>query len=209
MPLKSPYSQPTEKKPLQVGITGGIGSGKSLVCKIFGVLGAPAYDADSRAKILMTTDGILIEEIKKEFGSLSYDGAGRLNRVFLSGVVFSDQKKREKLNSLVHPRVAIDYKKWLESLSGYRYVIKEAALMFESDSYKVLDKIVLVSAPEEIRIARVLARDPQRTPNQVKEIILSQMKEDEKLMMADFVLHNDDTKLLIPQVLHLHQIFTT
>lgn len=209
MPLESPYSQPTIKKPLQVGITGGIGSGKSLVCKIFGVLGAPAYDADSRAKILMTTDGILIEEIKKEFGSLSYDGEGRLNRVFLSGVVFSDQKKREKLNSLVHPRVANDYKKWLESLSGNRYVIKEAALMFESDSYKVLDKIVLVSAPEEIRIARVLTRDPQRTPNQVKEIILSQMKEDEKLMMADFVLHNDDTRLLIPQVLHLHQVFTS
>lgn len=194
-------------QPLQIGITGGIGSGKSLVCRIFRVLGVPTYDADSRAKNLMTTDGILVDQIKKEFGSLSYDEMGRLNRTFLSGIVFSDQKKREKLNSLVHPRVATDYKKWQESHSGNRYVIKEAALMFESESYKLLNKIVLVSAPEEIRIARVLARDPQRTPKQVKEIILSQMKEGEKLKMADFVLHNDETKLLIPQVLHLHQIF--
>ncbi len=209
MPLESQQSQPTHEKPLQVGITGGIGSGKSLACKIFGVLGVPAYDADSRAKILMTTDGILVEQIKKEFGSLSYDGMGRLNRIFLSEIVFSDQKKREKLNSLVHPRVATDYKKWLESHSGNRYVIKEAALMFETDSHKVLDKIVLVSAPEEIRIARVLARDPQRTLRQVKEIILSQMSENEKLIRADYVLYNDDTKLLVPQVLHLHQIFTT
>jgi dephospho-CoA kinase len=197
------------KLPLQIGITGGIGSGKSLVCKIFSVLGVPTYDADSRAKILMTTDGILVEQIKKEFGLLSFDGMGNLNRVFLSEIVFSDKNKREKLNSLVHPRVATDYKKWLESHPENRYVIKEAALMFESDSYKVLDKTVLVLAPEEIRITRVLARDPHRTPKQVKEIILSQMKENEKLMLADFVLQNDETRLLIPQVLHLHQIFTT
>jgi len=195
------------QSPLQVGITGGIGSGKSLVCRIFQVLGAPIYDADSRAKKLMTTDGILIDQIKKEFGTLSYDEKGALNRQFLSKTVFGDEEKLAKLNALVHPRVGVDYANWVRQQEGARYVIKEAALMFESGSDKVLDKIIVVSAPEAVRIERVLLRDPQRTREQVKEIILNQMSEEEKIKKADYVLMNDESTLLIPQVLTLHKNF--
>jgi dephospho-CoA kinase len=100
--------------PLQVGITGGIGSGKSLICRIFLCLGAPVYDADSHAKNLMTTDGILVSNIKKEFGDLSYNTDGSLNRKYLSSTVFTHADKLDKLNSLVHPRVALDFARWVE-----------------------------------------------------------------------------------------------
>src|SRR5687767_11177847 len=116
-------------KPLQIGITGGIGSGKSLVCKIFQHLGVPVYDADSHAKELMTTDGILISQIKKEFGDLSYHDDGSLNRVYLANHVFRDEKKLSLLNSLVHPRVAVDYSTWVKAHHTYAYVLKEAALL--------------------------------------------------------------------------------
>lgn len=195
------------QNPLQVGITGGIGSGKSLVCKIFRVFGAPIYDADSRAKNLMTTDGILIDQIKKEFGTLSYDGKGALNRQFLSKTVFADAEKLAALNKLVHPRVGVDYANWVKQQAGAAYVIKEAALMFESGANQQLDKIIVVSAPEGLRIERVLARDPHRTRDQVKDIILNQMSEEEKIKKADYVLMNDESTLLTPRVLDLHKKF--
>lgn len=192
---------------LQIGITGGIASGKSLICKMFNCLGVPSYDADSRAKRLMTTDGILVEAIKKEFGSLSYHSDGRLNRGFIRSIVFNDEKKLQTLNSLVHPRVATDYTEWVKSHAQQPYVIREAALLFESGSAKLQDKVIVVSAPEDLRIARVLKRDPQRSENEIKNIIKSQMSEEEKLKRADFVIFNDDTQMVIPQVLKLHQQF--
>ena len=197
------------QKPIQIGITGGIGSGKSLVCKIFGVLGVPAYDADSRAKNLMTTDGILIDQIKKEFGSLSYDVKGGLNREFLSATVFSKQDKLKQLNALVHPRVAVDYKQWVEAHAGNKYVLKEAALLFESGSYRELDKIILVTAPKEIRIERVLARDNHRTKEDVEKIIRNQISEEEKEAKANFIIRNNESELIVPQVLNLHRRFNS
>ena len=197
------------QKPIQIGITGGIGSGKSLVCKIFGVLGVPAYDADSRAKNLMTTDGILIDQIKKEFGSLSYDVKGGLNREFLSATVFAKQDKLKQLNALVHPRVAVDYKQWVEEHEGNKYVLKEAALLFESGSYKELDKIILVTAPKEIRIERVLARDNHRTKEDVEKIIQNQISEEEKEAKANFIIRNNESELIVPQVLDLHKRFNS
>lgn len=197
------------QKPIQIGITGGIGSGKSLVCKIFGVLGVPAYDADSRAKNLMTTDGILIDQIKKEFGSLSYDVKGGLNREFLSATVFSKQDKLKQLNALVHPRVAVDYKQWVEEHAGNKYVLKEAALLFESGSYKELDKIILVTAPKEIRIERVLARDNHRTKEDVEKIIQNQISEEEKEAKANFIIRNNESELIVPQVVDLHKRFNS
>lgn len=193
--------------PLQIGITGGIGTGKSLICKIFQVLGVPAYDADSRAKKLMTTDGILIGQIQKEFGTLSYDARGVLNREYLSATVFNDEAKLRKLNELVHPRVGEDYKRWVAVQGNVKYVLKEAALLFESGSYQVLDKVIVVTAPETLRIQRVLSRDPHRSIQQIREIIRSQMKEDEKVKRADYVIVNDEATLLIPQVLQLHLQF--
>jgi dephospho-CoA kinase len=194
-------------KPLQIGITGGIGSGKSLVCRIFAQLGAPVYDADSHAKNLMTTDGILISGIKKEFGDLSYYPDGALNRKYLADHVFRDAKKLALLNSMVHPRVGEDYEKWVQQHNTHPYVIKEAALLFEAESGKTLDKIIVVYAPEALRIKRVLSRDAHRTVEQIKEIVGKQMPEDEKLKRADHIIVNDETQMIIPQVLKLHQQF--
>lgn len=203
------YLNQTMRKPIQIGITGGIGSGKSLVCKIFGVLGVPAYDADSRAKNLMTTDGILIQQIKKEFGSLSYDAKGVLNREFLSATVFANQDKLKKLNALVHPRVAIDYEMWVDEHAESKYVLKEAALLFEAGSYKMLDKIIMVTAPKEIRIERVLARDPHRTKEDVEKIIQNQLSEEEKEAKANFIIRNSESELIVPQIVDLHKRFNS
>ncbi len=190
---------------LQVGITGGIGSGKSLICKIFQCLGVPTYDADSRAKYVMTTDTILVEQIQKEFGILSYNPKGVLNRKYLADTVFSDPEQLKKLNRLVHPRVAVDYSNWVVSHSDAPYVIKEAALLFESGSANTLDKIISVYAPEMVRIQRVLKRDAHRTEQAVKGVIQNQMNEEEKRDKADFVILNDNSTLVIPQVLQLHK----
>jgi dephospho-CoA kinase len=195
--------------PLQIGITGGIGSGKSLVCRIFQQLGIPVYDADSHAKGLMTTDGILVSQIKKEFGDLAYHPDGSLNRSYLGQNVFLDEEKLQKLNSLVHPRVAVDYQRWLSQYSGVPYVLKEAALLYESGSYRTLDKIVVVSAPLEIRQKRVLQRDAHRTVDQFNGIVEKQMSDEEKLKRADYIIINDDKTLVIPQVLKLHDQFMT
>jgi dephospho-CoA kinase len=197
------------QKPIQIGITGGIGAGKSVVCKIFAVLKIPVYDADSRAKAVMTTDGILVEAIRKEFGTLSFKVNGELNREYLSKEVFSDEEKLKKLNALVHPRVALDYKAWLAKQTGVPYVLKEAALLFESGSFKMLDKILVVSAPEEVRMKRVLARDTQRNEKQVKSIMEKQLAEEVKRKQADYIIENDEKHSLIEQCLALHQQFLT
>jgi dephospho-CoA kinase len=194
------------KTPLQIGITGGIGSGKSLVSRIFNLLGVPVYDADSRAKSIMTTDGILVSQIKKEFGVLSYSEDGSLNREYLAEHVFNDSEKLKRLNSLVHPRVGEDFNRWVKDQKS-AYVLKEAALLFEAGSNTALNKIIVVSAPEELRINRVLQRDKHRTTEQIKDIIRNQLKEEEKLKLADYIIVNDETRPLIPQVLDLHKQF--
>jgi dephospho-CoA kinase len=190
--------------PLQIGITGGIGSGKSVVCRIFQTLGVPVYDADSRAKFLMTSDGILVSAIKKEFGSLSFSDDGTLNRMYLAETVFGDPERLEKLNALVHPAVARDYAEWVRIKKGVKYVIKEAALLFETGSYEHLDYTGLVVAPEELRINRIRKRDPQRTMDHIRQIMARQMPESEARKKADFVIVNDDAQPLLPQVLQLH-----
>jgi dephospho-CoA kinase len=197
------------RQPIQIGITGGIGSGKSLVCHIFKVLGVPAYDADSRAKIVMTTDGILIDQIKKEFGTLSYNENGELNREQLGKTVFNQPDRLARLNSLVHPRVALDYNQWVSEQSNANYCIKEAALLFEAGSYQLLDKIIVVTAPDELRIQRVLQRDSHRTRKDVEHIFRSQMPQEEKVKLADYIIKNDESELVVPQVLKLHEWFNS
>jgi dephospho-CoA kinase len=194
-------------EPLRIGITGGIGSGKSLVCKIFNSLGVPVYDADSMARKLMTSDFVLIDQIKKEFSEASYHQDGSLNREYLTKEVFNDSIKLAKLNQLVHPRVAIDSENWIELNKSYPYVVKEAALLFESGASKSLDKIIVVTAPERLRIQRVLDRDKSRREEDVLKIILNQMDEEEKIAKADFIIRNDETELVVPQVLKLHERF--
>ena len=194
-------------KTFQVGITGGIGSGKSVICKIFTCLGVPVYDADSRAKSIMTTDGILIEQIKKEFGDLAYLPDGSLDREYLSRVIFENQEKRTLLNQMVHPRVAADTDRWLDQNREATYVVREAALLIESGAYLRVDKVLLVTAPEELRIKRVLARDPHRLREEVVKIMATQLPEEEKKKVADVVVYNDETQLLVPQILQLHNQF--
>ena len=195
--------------PLQIGVTGGIGSGKSLVTRIFSCLGISVYDADSRAKEVMTTDGILVSAIRKEFGGLSYLSDGSLNREYLARNVFDDPERLELLNKLVHPSVGADYERWLEEHQSERYVVKEAALLFESGSYKLLDRIIAVYAPEALRMERVLQRDPQRSAEQVKAIMRNQLSDEEKIQRAHHVIVNDETRLVIPQILELHRIFSS
>jgi dephospho-CoA kinase len=195
------------KRPLQIGVTGGIGSGKSLVCRIFHQLGVPVYDADGRAKELMVTDSILVGQIKKEFGTQAYSSDGSIARTILAQTVFNDPAKLEKLNRMVHPSVVEDYNHWVEQHQDKPYVIKEAALIFEAGSWKGLDKVIVVSSPEALRLKRILSRDIHRTINDVEAIFRNQMPEAEKLKRADFVITNDESRLLIPQVLQLHEQF--
>lgn len=191
--------------PLQIGITGGIGSGKSTVCRVFRVLGVPVYDADSRAKVVMTSDVILIQKIKQEFGSLSFREDGSLNSAYLAETVFGDEKRLKILNQLVHPVVARDYENWLRAQRGKPYVIKEAALLFESGSYLSLDLTGMVDAPESVRLRRVLHRDRLRAEKQVKDIMARQLPQDKVRELADFIIVNDDIQPVLPQVLALHQ----
>lgn len=191
-------------KPLQVGLTGGIGSGKTTVAKIFEHLGISVYDADSRAKFLMTTDGNLVQAIKKEFGKLAYRPDETLDRSFLAAAVFGSSEKRQVLNSLIHPALDRDYAVWVEVHGNDTYLLKDAALLIETGSYKALDKIILVIAPEDLRVSRILRRDPERTESDVRKIMGAQMDDTEKMKYADFIVKNDEQKLLVPQVLDLH-----
>jgi dephospho-CoA kinase len=194
--------------PLQVGITGGIGSGKSLICRIFQCLGVNVYNADARARSLMTTDAALVDLIRKEFGPQSYAVDGSLNRTHISTATFGNPDRLKKLNELVHPRVAADYLNWVSENVNQSYILREAALLFESGSYRSVDKMIVVSAPEEIKVRRILLRDPQRTEDDIRKIMQSQWPEKEKLDRADYIIHNDDQHMVIPQVLALHQTFS-
>lgn len=190
---------------LKVGITGGIGSGKTTVCEIFELLGIPVFNADDNAKTLMVTDGVLIAEIKSAFGAASYFEDGTLNGKYIADLVFSDPEKLALLNSFVHPAVFRAMDIWtLKQTSPY--VLKEAALLFESGSYLNNDFNILVSAPEELRIARVMKRD-NLTAEKVKERIQNQLPEEEKKAKADFIIYNNETEFLITQVLALHHQF--
>ena len=188
-------------RPLLVGITGGIGSGKSTIAEVFRLLQVPVYDADSRAKLLMVEDDILVASVKQSFGPEAYT-EGKLNRQYLAERVFANESETAKLNSLVHPAVARDFASWVSTQSS-EYILKEAALLFETGSYKDLDKVILVTAPEEVRISRVQNRDPQRSDAQIRNIISKQIKVSKAMELADYTLPNDGSSLLIPQIIEL------
>ena len=194
---------------LRIGITGGIGSGKSIASRLFHALGVPVYDADTRARWMMENNAALRGELQAAFGAETYDAAGRLNRPVLAGLVFSNPARLAQLNALVHPHVGTDFERWAttQQQAGHAYVLKEAALLFEAGSYKQLDRIITVFAPLAVRTARVLRRDPQRSAADVAAIMAKQLSEEEKMQRADYVLTNDDARPLLPQVLALHAGF--
>ncbi|HLK30658.1 MAG TPA: dephospho-CoA kinase [Puia sp.] len=187
---------------LKIGLTGGIGSGKSTVAKIFEVLGIPMYYADDAAKRLMNEDDNLKKEIIKNFGEESYIN-GKLNRAYISSIVFNNKDKIELLNSLTHPAVMHDSERWMKEQTA-PYAIREAALIFESGINKHLDYVIGVSSPEELRIERTMKRD-HVSREEVQKRMKNQMNEDEKMKLCDFVIYNDEKQLMMPQVLELHR----
>lgn len=190
---------------LKVGLTGGIGSGKSTVASIFNVLGIPVYSADDAAKRLMTENEELKNNIIRSFGDKSYIN-GELNRKYLSAQVFNDSKKIELLNSFVHPATIKDAKQWMEKQNAL-YVIKEAALIFESGFNQFLDYVIGVKSPLSLRIERTMKRD-NVTSDQVKARMKLQIEEEKKMNLCDFIIVNDEEQMLIPQVLLLHEKFS-
>lgn len=191
----------------RIGITGGIGVGKTIVCRLFQVLGIPVYDADTRAKWVMQYDLALKQELQEAFGEEAYTSEGQLNRAYLASVVFNNQQRLDKLNALVHPHVGLDFERWAEANANAPYLIKEAALMFESESWRQMDEIIVVTAPLNVRLKRLLKRDPHRTEADIQAIISKQLSEEEKIARAQHIVYNDDQRLIIPQVLALHEQF--
>lgn len=190
---------------LKIGITGGIGSGKTTVCKVFELLGIPVFYADEEAKSLMVKDELLVSKIKSALGEEAYSDKNTLNRKHIASLVFNNPEKLAQLNSLVHPAVFKAFDVWVLQQSS-PYVLKEAALLFESDSYKLNDKNILVSCPLDLRINRVKKRD-QITKEKVLERIANQFPEEQKLALADFQIQNNEQEFIIPQVLQLHNLF--
>ena len=187
---------------LKIGLTGGIGSGKSTVARIFEVLGIPVYYADDAAKKLMNNDQNLQKQIIQHFGKESFIN-GKLNRAFLADVVFSNPAKTKLINSIIHPATIADAKKWMEKQNA-PYSIKEAALIFEANAEKNLDLIIGVSSTYELRLQRVMQRDGINK-GAVEKRMQNQMDENKKMESCDFVLNNNETELLIPQILALHK----
>lgn len=191
---------------LKIGVTGNIGSGKTTVCEIFELLGIPVFYADKEAKNIMTTDALLVAELKKTFGEQAYFEDGSLNRKYIANIVFNNEAELAKLNGMVHPAIFRAFDSWAADIKNVPYVLKEAALLFESSSYKTCDFSLLVTAPFEIRIERVMKRDPiTRVEIEAREA--RQFPEEKKIELANYIIKNDNKQLLIPQVLKLHDQF--
>jgi len=186
----------------KLGLTGGIGSGKTLVCQIFEKLGVPVYYADTAARLLMNTDAELKSGIKLMFGEQAF-GRDGLDRQYLADSVFGDHGKLSVLNRLVHPAVRKDFIRWTDLQMESPYVIEEAAILFESGASIEMNLSVLVYAPEELRISRVMKRDGVGREAVLKRMG-HQLGEEELMEKADHVLINDGTQMLLTQVIELH-----
>ena len=186
----------------KIGITGGIGSGKTTVCKVFELLGIPVFYADDVAKELMVKDAILIQQIKAIFGEEAYFANQVLNRKYISDQVFKQPNQLKKLNNIVHPAVFKAFDVWNNQQKA-PYVLKEAALLFESGSYLQNDYNILVSCPLALRITRVMQRD-QVTKEKVMERVAAQLPEETKQSLANYQIQNNEQEFIITQVLHLH-----
>ncbi len=194
---------------LKIGITGSIGAGKSTVASIFKVLGVPVFDADATAKSILNSDPALREQIIAAFGSETYKN-GLLDRKCLATIVFNNPDQLAKLNALVHPATIKAADTWAKhwEKQGSPYIVKEAALLFEAGTNIGLDFIIGVTAPEDLRIARVMARD-HVTRGEVLKRMQHQLDDTKKMERCDIVIDNNEKALLIPQVLTLHQKFTS
>lgn len=191
----------------KIGITGGIGSGKSLVCKIFEQLGVAVYNADDSATRIFDHADIQ-EKLLQVFGANFLDDQNKIDRKKLSVLVFSNKDKLEKLNTIIHPAVAKDFEQWCTLQSDKKYILKEAAILFESGAHKTLHKIITVTSPVELRIQRVMKREGWERA-EVERRIENQLGDKERISRSDYTLCNDEQQLLIPQVLELHKTLST
>jgi dephospho-CoA kinase len=188
----------------KIGITGGMGTGKSIVCDVFAILGIPVYSADDRAKFLIENESVLKNNIIDLLGPNAYLEDGKYNKKWVAAQVFSDKFLLEKLNRLVHPCVATDTDAWYKENYNARYVLREAALV-NNLSQLNLDALIVVSAPIEVRIKRIQQRDPHRSLTEIENIIARQKTDEEFNQLADYHIINDEKNLIIPQVLRIDE----
>ncbi len=192
------------KKPLQIGLTGAIGSGKTTVAKLFETLGIPVYYSDDRSKNILQNNTLVKNKIVQQWGNSMLDAQGNIDRKALASLVFAQAADLQKLNAILHPLVADDYQLWLHQQKGVPYIVKEAAILVESGSHVHCDKIIVVEAPERDRLTRVMARDDVNE-KKVQQRNAQQMPQSEKIKFADYIIHNTDQKLLLPQVMEIHR----
>jgi dephospho-CoA kinase len=190
---------------LKVGLTGGIGSGKSLVARMFGVLGVPVFEADAAGRQLLAEDPAVRTAILERFGEAVLH-EGRVDRKALAAVVFQDPQALADLNAIVHPAVRQAFRHWAEQQNA-PYVLMEAAILAETGGHKAFDRVVVVSAPEPVRLKRVMVRD-RVTEAEVKARMRNQASEEDRLAIADHIIVNNDQQLVIPQVLQVHQVLS-
>jgi len=191
---------------MKLGITGGIGSGKTSVCRVFGVLGIPVFSADPQAQIIMNTEPSIINGINEIAGKDLYPD-GTLNKAELASMIFNNQGMLRKVNSLVHPVVFDNFLKWAE-VQNTPYVIMEAAILFESGASVHVDRVATVIAPVEERISRVIKRN-KLTREQVIERIRNQMDDSERIKLSDYVINNSENEMIIPVILGIHEDILT
>lgn len=184
-----------------VGLTGGIGSGKTTIARAFEALGIPVYNSDNRARILSDNHPDIINRLKRIFGDDIYIG-NCLQRKRVAEIVFNDKKKLSEINHIIHPIVQNDFHAWAAAYDDYPYVLNEAAVMIENELHKQFNKIILVISPVVMRVGRVAKRDglPE---NAVYSRINSQMSDDEKKLFADYIITSDDHNYIIPQILEI------
>lgn len=189
-------------KPFQLGVTGGIGSGKSVVCSVLAAMSIPVFNADASSKKILETDDAVVLSVKELLGPRSYSSSGKADRKYIASVVFNDVQKLNQLNSILHPAVQRHYNSWVEKNKEHEIVAKEAAIMFESGSNIGMDAIAAVIAPAELRIHRVVQRD-NKSSDEVLKIISRQMDESLIVQKSNFIIHNDDQQLVVPQIIRI------
>ena len=197
-----------KSKPLLIGITGGIGSGKTTVCRVFEWINIPVYYADDAAKRLIEKNQQVKSNIIALLGKKAYDKNGKYNRQFVGKKVFNSLELLQKLNDIVHPAVANDFTNWVGKNSDKPFLLKEAAILFESGSYKDCDKIICVVAPKKLRLNRVMERSGL-SEKEVLQRMSSQWSDAKKIRHSDFIINNDEQSLLIPQVIKIHDSLLT
>lgn len=191
---------------LKVGVTGGIGSGKTLVCKVFSVLGIPVFNADQEAKNIINSDKDIKLKLKELFGDDIYSDHG-IDAKKLAQLIFNNREAIQRVNSIVHPKVREYFKIWCLQYDHMPYVIQEAAILFESDAYKQLDFTINVHASEETRLKRVMVRD-QISKEKVLERMKNQVNDDVRMKLADFTINNENDTMVLPQILEIHKKLT-